>query len=68
MYNTMLDVAFTVEHTLEDPCNLCTQGHIHLVLAALQRRVDYLKANPSEAAEAFGICDTIETETSNDTV
>jgi hypothetical protein len=51
----MFDVCFTVEHTgkPEDVPH-------ETLLDALQRRVDYLRANPQEAAEAFGICDSYE--------
>ena len=53
--NTMFDVCFTVEHTGE-PEDVPHET----LLDALQRRVDYLRANPQEAAEAFGICDSYE--------
>jgi hypothetical protein len=55
-YNTMFDVAFTVEHNEEDPYNV----NKDLLLAALQKRIDYLKRNPQECYGAFGICDTYE--------
>lgn len=58
--NTMFDVAFTVEHTGE-PEDVPRE----ILLDALQRRVDYLRANPQEAAEAFGVCDSYEVDNVN---
>ena len=54
-YNHMLDVGFTIpncEH--EDWADVPPE----VIIAALQRRVDHLRANPNECAEAFGYCDT----------
>jgi hypothetical protein len=56
----MFDVAFTVEHTGE-PEDVPRE----ILLDALQRRVDYLRANPQEAAEAFGVCDSYEVDNVN---
>lgn len=55
-YNTMCDVCFTVLHNHEDPKDITVEEHI----AALQQRIAYLRNNPSDAVEAFGICDTYE--------
>ena len=61
-YNTMIDLAFTVEHNFADPENIleCKAG-IDMLLIALQKRLDYLKQNRHEAGEAFGVLDTYET-------
>lgn len=58
--NTMLDVAFTVIHELAEAEDLLGPANVHLVLNALQKRIDYLRENPQEAADAFGVCDTYE--------
>jgi len=60
-YNTMLDVAFSVEHTFDDEYELLhtTHGRI-LVLTALAKRLATLMENQEECSEAFGICDTYE--------
>lgn len=60
LYNTMLDVAFTATHGFENPYDLLEEANVHLVLDALQQRIDYLRENPSEAENAFGVCDTYE--------
>ncbi len=56
-YNTMFDVAFEVNHD-------CEPGDvpIEVIIDALQQRVTYLKQNPDDAAEAFGVCDTYDRE------
>jgi hypothetical protein len=60
-YNTMLDLAFSVEHDFDDPYELIeNQDNLPLVLAALERRLAELRRLPTEAGEAFGICDTYE--------
>lgn len=58
-YNTMLDVAFSVEHSFPDAEALLdsAQGR-QMVFAALLKRIAFLVEEPNEAAEAFGICDT----------
>ncbi len=53
-YNTMLDCGFTIDHD-GDVYDLPA----HRLLYALQKRVDYLRANPEEILEAFGVYDTI---------
>ena len=60
-YNTMLDLAFSVEHNFADPEKMleCKAG-IDMLLIALQKRLDYLKANRHEAGEAFGVLDSYE--------
>jgi hypothetical protein len=50
----MMDVAFQFSDLNEDP----TKSKPEVMLDALQKRVDYLRANPSELADAFGHCDT----------
>jgi hypothetical protein len=57
-YNSMFDVAFTVEHDHDNP----EEVPVPELIAALERRLVYLKANPIEAVEAFGHSDTYETE------
>lgn len=62
-YNTLLDVAFSVDHDLEDPHQLVEDPkNLHLVFAAMQARLDDLKKSRplASAGEAFGICDTYE--------
>ena len=56
-YNHMLDVAFTIPMSpFEDwACN-----SNDTILDALQKRVNYLRANPNELIEAIGHCDTYE--------
>lgn len=53
--NTMFDVAFSLEH-VGDPEHVSAEA----LLNALQKRVDYLRQNPQEAADAFGINDSYE--------
>jgi len=56
-FNTMIDVAFSVEHNHADPYDI-TVGEL---IAGLEKRLAYLKANATgESIEAFGICDTYE--------
>lgn len=58
-FNTMLDVAFTVDHDFDDDHQLIeTDEGIAIVLDALRQRLEILTAHRSECAEAFGICDT----------
>ena len=61
-YNTMFDVAFTVDHEFENPG--CVP--VPLLIIGLERRLAYLKANREEAVEAFGILDTIELDEPDD--
>jgi len=58
-YNTMLDVAFSVEHSFSNAESLLdsAQGR-QMVLAAVLKRIAFLVEEPNEASEAFGICDT----------
>ena len=51
----MVDVAFTVE----GPWEKFDQIPYDAFIAGLQKRLDYLKANPHEL-EAFGECDSYE--------
>jgi hypothetical protein len=55
----MYDVAFSIETELTTE-ELILPENAHLLVEALQKRVDYLKANPWETADAFGHCDTYE--------
>ena len=55
--NTMFDVAFSLEH-VGDPEHISTD----VLIDALQKRVDYLRQNPQEAADAFGVSDSFEVE------
>lgn len=55
--NTMFDVAFSLEH-VGDPEHVSAEA----LLNALQKRVDYLRQNPQEAADAFGVSDSYEVE------
>jgi len=53
----MFDVAFSLEH-VGDPEYISTE----VLIDALQKRVDYLRQNPQEAAEAFSFSDSFEVE------
>jgi len=53
-YNHMCDVAFTLVTEQEDIINVPPAE----ILDALQKRVDYLRQNPAELAEAIGLCDS----------
>jgi hypothetical protein len=55
-HNTMLDVAFVLEHDEEDWENVSREA----VISALERRVQYLRNNPDEIGEAIGFSDTYE--------
>lgn len=60
-YNTMLDVAFGVDHNFEDLDDLLDRPEgLKLILSALRRRLEMLEADPQEACGSFGICDTYE--------
>ena len=56
MYNTLFDVAFSVDHNYEDPNDI----PVEILLEALEKRLMYLKANSTEAKESFGFSDTYE--------
>jgi hypothetical protein len=66
-YNHMLDVAFTIESEHKNWEDIAAND----LIAALERRVAYLKAiirmptKVGEAFEAFGICDSYEVEISH---
>ncbi len=55
-YNTMLDIAFPVEHVFEDPYDI----PINVLIDALEKRIENLRQNPDDKWEAFGVCDTYE--------
>lgn len=55
-YNTMFDVAFSVEHDCDDPHDVPAA----VLLQALRHRVNYLRRHPEDAMDAFGPCDTYE--------
>ena len=57
-YNTMIDLACTVEHNCDDAEDI----PVAAMCDAMQKRLDYIRYrdNPTDAAEAFGICDTYE--------
>ena len=62
-YNTMLDVAFSVNHNFDEDYNLIeTKEGMQMVLDALKRRLEWLMSNRDECWEAFGICDTYDNE------
>ena len=61
-YNTMFDVAFTVEHDYDEPGDVPVKD----LLAAMEKRLDYLKENPTEVIEAVGVNDTYSLEDSDD--
>ncbi len=54
-YNTMVDVAFTIEHDCEDPYDIPVADLIDAMLLRVQ---ELRKTPPDEAIEAFGMCDT----------
>jgi ABC-type tungstate transport system permease subunit len=56
IYNHMLDVAFTVEGPWENWDDIPYEEKIE----ALEKRLNYLKQNPVEGAEAFGYSDSYE--------
>jgi len=60
-YNTMFDIAFTIDHDTEDARDIPADT----LIDALERRIQVLKDNPGEALEAFGYNDTIELEEKN---
>lgn len=55
--NTLFDMGFQLIHSCEPE-----DVPVDWLLKAAQARLDYLKANPNEAVEAFGVCDTHEEE------
>jgi hypothetical protein len=52
-YNHAVDVAFTVITTNEEPT-------VDEMIEGMERRLEYLKKDRSEANEAFGVFDTFE--------
>ncbi len=57
-YNTMFDVAFSVEHDFDDPHNV----PVAALIEGLNRRLTYLIAHPQEAREAIDVANTYEKE------
>lgn len=55
-FNHMMDVAFTVEGPWENYEDI----PVDVLIAGLEKRINYLKANKFEAVEAFGFCDSYE--------
>jgi hypothetical protein len=55
-YNHMFDVAFTVVSTTKH----WDKVPVSELIEGLQKRIDYLKANPFEADEVFGYSDSYE--------
>ena len=57
-YNTMFDVAFSLEHDYEDPYDIPVSD----LCDALEKRLKYLRECREDSAvgEAFGVCDTYE--------
>lgn len=53
-YNTMFDVAFSVEHECDNPEDV----PVTELLDGMQRRLDDLRNHTSDAMESFGVCDT----------
>jgi hypothetical protein len=58
LVNYMLDIAFTIETPIQDFLDIPPAQ----LIEAMQRRVDYLRNNPHELADAVGFCDSYETE------
>ena len=56
--NHMMGVAFTYESENENPYD----DQVEVQIAALQKRVTYLKHHQQEACEAFGYSDSYEVE------
>lgn len=54
-YNTMVDVAFSIDHDCEDPYDIPVSDLIDAMLLRVQ---ELRKTPPDEAIEAFGMCDT----------
>lgn len=53
-YNSMFDVAFSIDHDQDDPYDI----PVRELIDAMQRRVNELRTLGGEAIEAFGLCDT----------
>lgn len=53
-YNTMFDVTFSIDHDYDDPNDIPYSD----LIKALEKRLNFLKQNPSYAIDAFGVCDT----------
>lgn len=58
IYNHMMDVAFTVE----GPWESYDQIPYEVLVAGLEKRLNYLKSRGPEELDAFGHCDTYEVE------
>ena len=56
-YNHMLDIAFTIPNSLYENWE---DIPFEDIIAAIQKRVNYLKANEQEWADAIGHCDSYE--------
>lgn len=54
----MLDIAFTIETPIQELDKIPPEQ----LIEAMQRRVDYLRKNPYELADAVGFCDSYEIE------
>ena len=56
-FNTMFDVAFSIDHDCDDPFDI----PVAYLIEAMLRRARELQSLPAdEALEAFGACDTYE--------
>jgi hypothetical protein len=55
-YNAMFDVAFSVVTKFVNSDNI----PMEVLLDGLEKRLNYLKANRDECADAFGFCDQFE--------
>jgi len=58
LYNTAFDIGFSLVHGYEDPHDVPKSE----LIAALEDRIQQLKDEPDEAAEAFGVLDTYDVE------
>jgi hypothetical protein len=57
MVNYMLDLAFTIELP-EDPYGTLDRIPSHMLVNAMQKRVDYLRNHLDEVQDAVGMCDS----------
>ena len=57
MVNYMLDLAFTIELP-EDPYGTLDRIPSHMLVDAMQKRVDYLRNHLDEVQDAVGMCDS----------
>jgi hypothetical protein len=55
-YNSMFDVAFSIDHDCDDPYDI----PVAKLIDAMQERVNELRKLGGESIEAFGLCDTYE--------